>query len=80
MDTPDNAALRWGHSIYFGRLAPRIGALLSDADAYRYLPRSVAYLPSSQELIDGLRSAGFTDLRRHRLSAGIAQLITATRG
>ncbi|MCY4280384.1 MAG: ubiquinone/menaquinone biosynthesis methyltransferase [Acidimicrobiaceae bacterium] len=80
VDTPDNAALRWGHSIYFGRLAPRIGALLSDADAYRYLPRSVAYLPSSQELIDGLRSAGFTDLRRHRLSAGIAQLITATRG
>ncbi len=79
VDTPTNPVLRWGHSIYFGRLVPRIGALLSDRDAYRYLPRSVAYLPPSQELISGLRSAGFTDLRYHRLNAGIAQLITATR-
>ena len=34
-----------------GMLVPRIGAMLSDGAAYRYLPRSVAYLPESDELV-----------------------------
>ncbi len=42
---PRNRIVRWGNGIYFGKVVPRIGALLSDAAAYRYLPRSVAYLP-----------------------------------
>ena len=79
VDSPANPVLRWGHGLYFGRVVPLIGGLLSDRDAYRYLPESVAYLPPPEELIDGLRSAGFVDVRHHRLSAGIAQLITATR-
>ncbi len=80
VDSPANPVLRWGHRLYFGRVVPVIGALLSDSDAYRYLPESVAYLPSPEELLHGLRSAGFVDVGHHRLSAGIAQLITATRG
>ena len=79
VDRPSNPMLRWGHGLYFGRLVPLIGAALSDRDAYRYLPESVAYLPPAGELQDMVRSAGFTDVRHHRLSAGIAQLITATR-
>ena len=43
--TPSNRILRAGHTVYFGQVVPRIGAVLSDRDAYRYLPRSVAYLP-----------------------------------
>ena len=42
---PHNRLVRFGNGIYFGKVVPRIGALLSDAAAYRYLPRSVAYLP-----------------------------------
>ena len=80
VDSPTNPVLRWGHGLYFGRVVPLIGAALSDRDAYRYLPESVAYLPRPEELIDGLRSAGFVDVGRHKLSAGIAKLITATRG
>ena len=79
VDAPRNPVLRWGHGLYFGRIVPLIGAVLSDRDAYRYLPESVAYLPSPDELLGGLRSAGFTDVRRRTLSAGIAQLIVATR-
>lgn len=79
VDQPSNPVLRWGHGIYFGRLVPLIGAALSDRDAYRYLPESVAYLPAADELQDMVGSAGFTDVHHHRLSAGIAQLITATR-
>jgi demethylmenaquinone methyltransferase / 2-methoxy-6-polyprenyl-1,4-benzoquinol methylase len=76
---PPNPLLRFGHGIYFGRVVPRVGGLLSDPDAYRYLPRSVAYLPEPAEMLEALGSAGFTHVKRTLLSVGIAQLITATR-
>jgi demethylmenaquinone methyltransferase/2-methoxy-6-polyprenyl-1,4-benzoquinol methylase len=77
--TPSNRLLRWGHSVYFGHVVPRIGALLSDGAAYRYLPKSVAYLPETDSLLDMVRAAGFSNVRRDVFSGGIAQLITGTR-
>jgi demethylmenaquinone methyltransferase/2-methoxy-6-polyprenyl-1,4-benzoquinol methylase len=77
--TPSNRLMRWGHRVYFDRVVPLIGAVLSDRAAYRYLPRSVAYLPDVGRLLDMVTEAGFVDLERQRLSGGIAQLITATR-
>jgi demethylmenaquinone methyltransferase/2-methoxy-6-polyprenyl-1,4-benzoquinol methylase len=71
--------MRTGHSIYFGRVVPLIGGLLSDGSAYRYLPRSVAYLPEWTELRAMIERAGFIDVDRTLLSGGIAQMITATR-
>jgi len=76
---PPNRLLRWGHGVYFGRVVPRIGGLLSDAAAYRYLPKSVAYLPPPDDVLTLLSEAGFVDIRRALLSTGIAQLITASR-
>ena len=76
---PDNPVLRWGHGVYFGHVVPLIGSLLSDAAAYRYLPRSVAYLPPTPDLLALIRRAGFSAVERRLLSGGIAQLITATR-
>ena len=76
---PPNRLLRWGHSVYFGTVVPWIGGLLSDRDAYRYLPRSVAYLPDPPELVAAIRRAGFADAERTLLSGGIAQLLTGTR-
>jgi demethylmenaquinone methyltransferase / 2-methoxy-6-polyprenyl-1,4-benzoquinol methylase len=77
--TPDNAVMRWGHGIYFGHVVPVIGGWLSDGDAYRYLPRSVAYLPEPDALVDMFRAAGFPDAQRTTLSGGVAQLLTGTR-
>jgi len=77
--TPPNPLMRFGHGIYFGRIVPRIGALLSDADAYRYLPESVAYLPETPMLLAMIADAGFERVSRIELTGGIAQLITATR-
>lgn len=77
--TPPNPVLRAGHGVYFGQVVPRIGAMLSDGDAYRYLPRSVAYLPEPDELVARLAAHGFNDVRRTLLSVGIAQLLTGTR-
>lgn len=76
---PPNPLLRFGHGIYFGQVVPRIGAALSDGDAYRYLPRSVQYLPEPDEMLSMLERVGFADIRRTLLSVGIAQLITGTR-
>jgi demethylmenaquinone methyltransferase/2-methoxy-6-polyprenyl-1,4-benzoquinol methylase len=77
--TPDNELLRLGHAAYFGRVVPLIGALLSDRAAYRYLPRSVAYLPDPPRMLAMIAAAGFVDIERTLLSVGIAQLLVATR-
>ena len=76
---PANPVLRWGHGIYFGKVVPKIGGLLSDASAYRYLPRSVAYLPDPEDMRAMIADAGFTAVERRLLSGGISQLLTGTR-
>lgn len=77
--TPSHRLVRAGHALYFGRVAPFVGATLSNPTAYRYLPRSVAYLPPLAELLGSLRSAGFAAVERQLLTGGAAQLLTATR-
>jgi demethylmenaquinone methyltransferase/2-methoxy-6-polyprenyl-1,4-benzoquinol methylase len=76
---PENRVLRRGHAVYFGKVVPKIGGLLSDRDAYRYLPQSVAYLPEPDALVARIRAAGFADAERRLLSGGIAQLLVGTR-
>ncbi len=76
---PPNPVLRLGHGVYFGKVVPRIGGALSDPAAYRYLPKSVAYLPEPQVMLESLRSAGFAAVQRRLLTGGLAQLVTATR-
>jgi demethylmenaquinone methyltransferase / 2-methoxy-6-polyprenyl-1,4-benzoquinol methylase len=76
---PDGRALRWGHSIYFQRVVPVIGGLLSDRDAYRYLPESTAYLPPPEGLLNKLIDAGFQDVNRRSLGMGAVQIVTGTR-
>jgi demethylmenaquinone methyltransferase/2-methoxy-6-polyprenyl-1,4-benzoquinol methylase len=78
--TPDNAVMRAGHSLYFNRAVPMIGGLVSDRDAYAYLPRSMAYLPAPQEMLEMLVEVGFADAGRAQLSGGLTQLFTGTRG
>jgi len=76
---PPNPILRWGHGVYFGHVVPFVGGLLSDKSAYRYLPKSVAYLPPPAELLHLVEQAGFCGVERTLLSTGVAQLITASR-
>lgn len=76
---PESRVLRWGHGLYFTKVMPRLGGLLSDASAYGYLRRSVAYLPPPPVMLEQLRAAGFAAVERRLLSAGITQLVTGTR-
>jgi demethylmenaquinone methyltransferase/2-methoxy-6-polyprenyl-1,4-benzoquinol methylase len=76
---PDSGLLRTGHRIWFRKVVPVIGGLLSDRSAYQYLPKSTAYLPTTEELRTMLHEAGFSSVNRRGLSGGLSQLITATR-
>ena len=77
---PESRVLRFGNKIYFRRIVPVIGGLLSDRDAYRYLPESTAYLPDRTGLVALIRENGFPDVRSDLVRLGVAQIITGTRG
>jgi demethylmenaquinone methyltransferase/2-methoxy-6-polyprenyl-1,4-benzoquinol methylase len=79
VDTPSNRAIRLGHDLWFHYGVPTIGALLSVREAYRYLPRSVAYLPSHEKMQTMLELAGFHHVQRRALLFETVQVITATR-
>lgn len=76
---PEGTVMRLGHRVYFRKVVPAIGGLLSDREAYSYLPRSTAYLPPPTEVLSMLREAGFAGERRISLGGGVTQLIVATR-
>lgn len=76
---PRSAALRAGHHLYFRKVVPIVGGLLSDRDAYSYLPASAAYLPDPPELMRMIAAAGFVGVRRRLLSLGAAQILVGTR-
>ena len=75
---PSNPLLRIGHRIYFGKIVPKIGGLISDRNAYKYLPKSVEYLPPPEDLLSELKAAGFSDASRTLFSGGITQLFLGT--
>jgi len=67
------------YRLYFGHVLPRIGALVSgDADAYSYLPASVARFLSPGALAALMTEAGFREVACHPLTLGIAQLYRGT--
>ena len=76
---PTSAPARAVHGIWFRRVVPFVGGLLSDRRAYSYLPASTAYLPSQLELLALIGRAGFDNLVHRALGAGAAQLITGAR-
>jgi len=76
---PDGRLARAGHRVWFERVVPLVGGWLSDRDAYRYLPRSIGYLPAHAELRALLERAGFTRVTRAAFLFGAAQLYTAVR-
>ncbi len=77
---PEWLPLRAAHSLYFDRLVPLVGGLLSDRGAYRYLPKSTAYLPAPEVLRTMLSGAGFLELEREVVLFGSAQILTGVRG
>jgi demethylmenaquinone methyltransferase/2-methoxy-6-polyprenyl-1,4-benzoquinol methylase len=76
---PVSAPARAVHHVWFRRVVPFVGGLLSDRAAYAYLPASTAYLPPVVELIAAIGAAGFERISTRTLGFGAARLVTATR-
>ena len=76
---PETGLLRLGHRYWSNYAVPLVGSVLSDPEAYRYLPRSFAYLPPPPEVVKLLEHAGFGAVEHELLSGGISQLYVASR-
>ena len=79
VSAPENPIMKKGFDIHFNKIVPFVGGLFSDKAAYGYLPRSVAYLPPPEEMVQMLADAGFANGERRQLTMGIAQLLTGDR-
>ena len=79
VDRPRPALIRAAHTLYFDRIVPLVGGLLSDRSAYAYLPKSTVYLPPTGELLALLEDAGFEQVEHRPLLLGAAQIVTGIR-
>ena len=79
VDTPTAPLWRAGYDLWFTKAVPALGAALSDREAYRYLPQSVAYLPPTPVLRAILVGAGFSAVGIRPLAGGLSQMVVATR-
>jgi demethylmenaquinone methyltransferase/2-methoxy-6-polyprenyl-1,4-benzoquinol methylase len=76
MTTPVIAPL---FRLYFDRVVPRVGRLVSgDAEAYTYLPQSVARFSTPAELAALMERAGFRDVRHRRVGLGTITIHAGT--
>ncbi len=58
-------------------VVPTLGALLSGAQEYRYLERSIAAFPKAEEFADLMRTAGLVQVHVEPLTFGVCHLYTA---
>jgi demethylmenaquinone methyltransferase / 2-methoxy-6-polyprenyl-1,4-benzoquinol methylase len=72
---PANAMLRPVFGLYFTKVLPLMGGLISGSPmAYSYLPASVQKFPDQQELSLLMQRAGFEQVEFENLTGGIAAL------
>jgi demethylmenaquinone methyltransferase/2-methoxy-6-polyprenyl-1,4-benzoquinol methylase len=72
---PSNAVLRPLFGLYFRKLLPLLGGVISGSrGAYSYLPASVSRFPDQQQLGSLMEQAGLDQVSFENLSGGIAAL------
>lgn len=65
--------------LYFGRLVPAVGGLVSEGDAYAYLPASVRNFLTPPELAEVMREAGLRDVTYCKLALGTVTVHAGTK-
>ncbi|MGH7631511.1 MAG: ubiquinone/menaquinone biosynthesis methyltransferase [Gemmatimonadales bacterium] len=80
MATPPRQPLRGLYLLYFERVLPRIGRLISKhTSAYEWLPESTRVFPAPPELARRIAAAGFEDVRYTLLLGGVTALHVGVR-
>ena len=78
LSVPSNAFIRWCYKLYFLKILPAIGGMISgNRGAYEYLPASVLRFPGPDKFIPMLKSAGFSQVDHTSLTLGICRMYVA---
>ena len=75
LSVPTNAFVRWCYKLYFLKILPAIGGLVSgNRGAYEYLPASVLRFPAPDRFISIMKSAGFDAVEHTPLTLGVCRM------
>ena len=75
LSVPSNKLLRWGYNIYFTKILPIIGAVISgDKEAYSYLPASVLAFPVKEEWMKTMSDCGYRNVSHKAFTFGICRM------
>jgi demethylmenaquinone methyltransferase/2-methoxy-6-polyprenyl-1,4-benzoquinol methylase len=75
LSVPSNAFIRWCYELYFLKILPAIGGLVSgNRGAYEYLPASVLRFPAPDKFIEMMMSAGFAEVEHTPMTFGICRM------
>ena len=77
---PTRPPLSTFYSVWFDRIAPLLGRLSDDPEAYSYLPESVRSFPKPLRLAEKMDAAGFGSIRYTILAGGIISIHSGVRG
>ncbi len=69
---PENKVFKWVYYLYFQKILPFIGAVVSKKKgAYSYLPSSVMAFPERNEFVELMKEVGLADIEFYDLTFGI---------
>lgn len=75
LSVPSNSIIRWCYKLYFLKILPFIGGLVSgNRSAYEYLPTSVLRFPAPDRFMEMMKSAGFDIVEHTALTFGICRM------
>ena len=78
LSEPQNVIVRWFYNLYFKNILPLVGKRVSgNAEAYRYLQKTVEKFPMPDEFIKMLKSCGYVDVKHKALSLGLCRVYQA---
>lgn len=75
LSVPSNAFVRWCYKLYFLKVLPAIGGMVSgERSAYEYLPASVLRFPAPDKFMAIMKNAGFAAVEHTALTLGICRM------
>lgn len=81
LSVPSNSFIRWCYKLYFLKILPAIGGMLSgERGAYEYLPASVLRFPAPEKFVAMMKSAGFGTVEHSSFTFGICRMYVGCKG
>ena len=77
---PNSKIIGFIFRLYFHHILPRIASFFSRSDAYRYLPESVDFFPSRDDICRKIIYSGFVRAELHDLTFGVSTIFLGYKG